>query len=65
VTGLAQRTTSSSQAHAFGNSTTFDLSELPDGYDPSAGRSDEDDEDDPGGGGGDPSAVRLRWSRFL
>jgi len=64
VTGLAQRTTSTSQAHAFGNSTTFDLSELPDGYDPSAGRTDDDEDDDPGGGGGSPSGVSLRWSRF-
>ncbi len=64
VTGLAQRTTSTSQAHSFGNSTTFDLSELPDGYDPSAGRTDDDEDDDPGGGGGSPSGVSLRWSRF-
>ena len=67
VAGLAQRTTASSEAHSFGNSTTFDLSDLPDGYDPSAGRTDEDedDDDDPGGGGGSPSEVSLRWSRFL
>ncbi|MEA1052388.1 hypothetical protein U5801_21640 [Lamprobacter modestohalophilus] len=63
ITGLALGATSNSEKHSFGNSTTFDLSDLPDGYDPTAGKTDTADGggEDPGGGA---SGVTLRWSRF-